>query len=138
MTLLDLFNPEMKGEGHRWSLNNGPFFFFCFCFFRVTGAAYRGSQARGQIGAAAPSSPRRPRPSPSHSHARSKLPLQPTSQLTATHFNPLSEARDRICIFMNTSRICYYMTETPQRWTLFREAAALWKNGQNGASAESI
>ena len=53
------------------------FFFLTFCLFRATPLAYGGSQARSLIGAVA-SSLRQ-----SHSNARSKLCLQPTSQLKA-------------------------------------------------------
>ena len=48
-----------------------------FFFFRATPMAYGGSQARGLIGATAPSLPH------SHSNARSELRLRPTPQLTA-------------------------------------------------------
>ena len=41
----------------------------------------------------------------------SELHLQPIPQLKATLIpNPLSEARDRICIFMDSSRICFCCT----------------------------
>ena len=49
-----------------------------FCCFRAAPLAYGGSQARGQIGAAAA------RLHQSHSNARSKPCLQPTPQLMAT------------------------------------------------------
>ncbi len=55
--------------------------FFFFCLFAISWAApaaYGGSQARGQIGAAAPGLRQ------SHSNAGSELRLQPTPQLTAT------------------------------------------------------
>ena len=57
------------------------FFFFFFCLFgfsRAAPAAYRGSQARGLIGAAAAAGLHQ-----SHSKAGSKPRLQPTPQLTA-------------------------------------------------------
>ena len=54
-----------------------PLFFFFFCFFRATPAAYGDSQARGPIGAAAASLYQ------SHSHVISEPHLQPTHQLTA-------------------------------------------------------
>ena len=61
----------------RWlgseSIESIPFF---FCFFRATLVVYGGSQARGQIRAAAARH--------SHSHTRSKLRMRPTPQLTAT------------------------------------------------------
>ena len=51
---------------------------FCFFFFRAAPVAYRGSQARGQIGAVAVGLHH------SHSNSGSKPRLQPTLQLTAT------------------------------------------------------
>ena len=54
-----------------------PFFFF-FCLFKATLIAYGGSQARGQIGAAAASLHH------SHRNVGSKPRLWPTPQLTAT------------------------------------------------------
>ena len=56
----------------------GLFLFVCLfvCLFRDTRVAYGGSQAKGQIGAAAASH--------SHSHATSKPCLRPTLQLTVT------------------------------------------------------
>ena len=49
-----------------------------FCLYRATPAAYRGPQARGQIGAVATGLHH------SHSNKGSELCLQPTPQLTAT------------------------------------------------------
>ena len=44
-----------------------------------------------------------------HSNARSKLNLQPTPQLTQYQIsNPLSEASDRTCIFMDTSQVYFH------------------------------
>ena len=54
-----------------------PFFFFFFCLFRAAPVACGGSQARGQIEAAAASLYHR------HSHARSGPHLQTTPQLPA-------------------------------------------------------
>ena len=53
------------------------FFFFHFCLFRAAAVAYRGSQARGLIGAVAA------RLHHSHSNVGSELHLRPTPQLTA-------------------------------------------------------
>ena len=53
------------------------FVLFLFLFFRATHVAHGGSQARGRIGAGAPSLRH------SHSKARSELHLWPTPQLTA-------------------------------------------------------
>ena len=67
--------PEPPG---RTSLRCISFFFkFFFCLFRATPTAYGGSQARGQIRAAAASLYY------SHGNARSELNLPPTSQLVA-------------------------------------------------------
>ena len=60
-----------KGE------NNQFFFFLVFCLFRAAPTAYRGSQARGLIGATAAGH------SHSHSNTRSEPCLRPTPQLTA-------------------------------------------------------
>ena len=56
------------------------FVLFCFCLFRAVPAAYGGSQARSQIGAAAAGLHR----SHSHSNAGSELHGQPAPQLMAT------------------------------------------------------
>ena len=62
--------------------------------------AYGDSQARGQIKAVAASLHH------SHSNTRSEACLKPIPQLTAMpNPNPLSEARDRTCILMDTSQI---------------------------------
>ena len=74
------------------------FFFFFFLLFRATFVAYGGSQARGQIRAAAVS--------PHHK--------QDPSQVCDLHHpsqqcwmpNPLSKARDQTHISMDTSRAC--------------------------------
>ena len=52
-------------------------FFFVFCLFRATPAAYGGSQAKGPIGAAASGLHH------SHSNTGFELHLRPTPQLTA-------------------------------------------------------
>ena len=69
----------------KWSLTlSFPFFLFLlFVFF----LSYGSSQARGQIGAAASS-------------------LHHSSQQHRV-LNPMSEARDWICILMETSQVCY-------------------------------
>ena len=78
-------------------------FLFLLCLFRNTPKAYGGSQARGQIGAVAASLCH------SHSNSRSKPHLQPTPQLMTTlnPFHPLSAARDRTCILVDASQICF-------------------------------
>ena len=75
-------------------------FFFFFCFYRVTPVAYGSSQARGWIGATAASLHH------SHSNARSEpvCDLHPISWQRWIP-NPMSEARDRTCILMDTSLI---------------------------------
>ena len=58
--------------------NNSHFILFClFAISWATPAAYRGSQARGRMGAVTAGLHQ------SHSNARSELHLQPTPQLTA-------------------------------------------------------
>ena len=60
--------------------HTSSFFFFFFClyaFSKTAPLAYRGSQARGLIGAVAPGLCQ------SHSNPESELRLQPTQQLTA-------------------------------------------------------
>ena len=80
-------------------------FIYCFFFllFRSAPAACGSSQAKGQIRATAAGL--------YHSHSNSGFEphLQPTPQLKATldSSNPLRKARDRICIPMNTSWICF-------------------------------
>ena len=95
------------------------FFFFFFLFlFWATPVAYISSQARGRI--------------------RLQLPAYPTATATGDPsrscdlyhssqqcqiFNPLSEARDQICILMDDSQIHFHWatTETPLRacWNIF-------------------
>ena len=71
------------GDWERWDLNPFSFLFFflflfgLFAFSRAAPAAYRGSQARGPVGAVAAG------PHQSHSSARSELHLRPTPQLMA-------------------------------------------------------
>ena len=60
------------------SSNTRFWFGLVFCLFRAAPAAYRGSQARGQIRATAAGLYH------SHSNARSESHLRPTLQLTAT------------------------------------------------------
>ena len=80
------------------------FFFFClFAFSRATPAAYGDSQARGQIGAVAPSLHR------SHSNTRSR-PYRDLQHSSRQHriLNPLSKARDRTCVLMDASQIHFH------------------------------
>ena len=67
-------------------------FFFFFCLFRATPAAYRGSQFRGQIRATAAGL---------HHSSRQRWII-----------NPLSEARDRTCILMVLSQIHFRCSTT--------------------------
>ena len=78
-----------------------PFFSFLFSFFRATRVAYRISQARGRIRAAAVSL--------RHSHSTWDLSCicEPHhSSWQHQSLNPLSEARDRTHILMITGRVC--------------------------------
>ena len=76
-------------------------FFFVFCLFRVASVAYGCSQARGPIGTAAAGLHH------SHGNAISEPRLCPMYSLRQHWIlNPLSEARDRNCVIMDTSRVC--------------------------------
>ena len=79
------------------------FFFLLFFFFpRARPEVSGSSQTRGQIWTTASFLCH------SHSSTRSKLCLQPTLQLRQHRIlNPLIEARNRTCILMATSRVCY-------------------------------
>ena len=78
---------------------HGSVFCFLVCF-RAASVAYGSSQVRGWIGGIAVSLHH------SHGNARPELRLLPTPQLMAmpNPLNPLREARDGTCIFMDTSR----------------------------------
>ena len=76
------------------------FFFFFLSLFRAAPIAYGGSQASGQIRAVATS----------HSHSRRTPDLSGPCNLCCSLeqcqiLNPLSEARDRICILMDISQV---------------------------------
>ena len=89
-----------------------PLFFFFFCLYRAAPLAYGGSQARGWIGAIASGLHH------SHNNTRSEPHLWPVSQQRQI-LNPLSEARDGICVLMDTSQICFRcaITGTPSSTT---------------------
>ena len=75
----------------------------CFVFFRATPMAYEGSQARGWIRAAAAGLCH------SHSNAGSELVYNlHHSSWQCQILNPLSQARDRTCILMDVSQICFH------------------------------
>ena len=69
-------------------------FFFLFLLFKAAPVAYGNSKARGQIGAVATGLCH------SHSHTRA----EPT--LKCWILNPLSKARDRTHVLMDTSWVC--------------------------------
>ena len=76
-----------------------------FCLFRAAPVAYGGSQAKGQIRAAAADLRH------SHSNAGSKPRLKPIPQLMAMWIpNPRIVAKDQTHILMNTSWICFHCT----------------------------
>ena len=68
---------DKKQKINKTETNSKDFFCFCFLIFRATPAAYRGSQAGGQIGATAASLYH------GHSNVGSELHLRPIPQLTA-------------------------------------------------------
>ena len=77
------------------------FIIFLFLFMALP-VAYGSSQARGQIEAAAAGLCH------SHSNWGSELRLQPTLQLVAAPtLNPQCDTKDRTCILMDTSWVCY-------------------------------
>ena len=89
-----------------YSLLSSAYTLFFFCphlapfsvfLFRATPAAYGTYQGRGRMGTAAAGLCH------SHSNTRSKLHLGLTPQWQCQILNPLSEARDQICILMDTS-----------------------------------
>ena len=87
--------PQMRY--HLTSFRTDFFFFF---LFRAAPEAYGSSQARGWIRTATASLHH------SQSNAGYKPHLQPTQQLVAMlDPNPLSEARDWTCIFMDTTQV---------------------------------
>ena len=69
----------------------------CVCLFRTAPMAYGGSQARGQIGAVTVG--------PCHGHSNTGS--EPHPRNTPQLLNPLSEARDRKCVLMDASQICF-------------------------------
>ena len=78
--------------------------FFCFLFFwlfRAAPLAYGGSQARGCIGAAAAYTTAIATPDPS-----CVCDLQHSSRQRRIR-NPLSKTRDRTCVLMDASQICF-------------------------------
>ena len=78
-------------------------FYNFFFFLRAALMAYGGSQARGLTGAAAAGLYH------SHSNAGSELHLRPTPFLWQRHIlNPLSKARYRTHVFMDTSWVRYH------------------------------
>ena len=76
--------------------------FYFFCLFRAAPKAYEGSQARGLIRAVAAGLHH------SHSDVRSE-PVCDLHRSSRKHriLNPLSEARDRTHVLMDTSLVCY-------------------------------
>ena len=83
-----------------------------FWLFRATPAAYGGSQARGWIGATVASLCHRPA-TPDLSHVC----YLHHSSWQCQILNPLNEARDRTCVLMDVSQICFCwaMTGTPHK-----------------------
>ena len=103
----------LSGDGHLGSFHisvrllkriSAIVSFFLYVF-RAAPAAHGSSQARGHIGAVATGLHH------SHSNARSEPSLRSaytTAHSNAGLFNPLSEARYRTLILMDTSRVRYH------------------------------
>ena len=77
-------------------------FFFAFGLLRAVSAAYGSSQARGQIGATAAGLQH----SPCHARSSRVCDLHHSSRQCQIP-DPLSEARDRTRILMDTSQVCH-------------------------------
>ena len=79
------------------------FFLFCFVFAlsRAAPTARGGSQARGRIGSCS----HRPTPEPQQRRIQAMSAAYTTAQGNARSFNPLSKARDRTRILMDTSQV---------------------------------
>ena len=86
-----------KGVQHS-AIYKGKIFFF---FLRASHAAYGSYQARGRIGAVAASQYY------SHSNVGYKAWDPYCSSQPCWILNPLSEARDRTCVLLDTSRVHY-------------------------------
>ena len=86
-------------------------------YFRTMPEAYEGSQARGWIVVAAAGLYH------SHSNRGSQPHLHPTPQLMATPdqiLNPVIEARDWTCIFMDSSQVRFcWATRTPMEHFMY-------------------
>ena len=107
-----------------------------FCFFRATAEAYGNSQARGQIRVTAARLCHNYKQwDPSHvcylhhSSQKSRIP------------DPLSEARGRTSILMDTSWICFHCAPTgtpkvPSPPPLFRLPCSLWNSRLSGTKSE--
>ena len=80
----------------RWSGTTPAFYFFILLLFRATPTVYRGSQARGQIRAAAAGLRH------SNSDPSQVCDLHHSSQQRQI-LNPLSKVRDRTCILKDPS-----------------------------------
>ena len=101
-------------------------FFFFFCFFRATPVVYGGSQARGRIGATAAGLTHRETRGLSH-----VCDLYHRSRQRWIH-DPLSKARDRTCILIDTSRIHFHCATTGTPKYIFKLLFYLIRNGLTG------
>ena len=82
-----------------------PFFFFFFflVIFRAAPMAYGGSQDRGQIGAASAGLHHSPQ-----QHQIQATSVTCTTAVPSNVLNPLSKARDRTCVLVDTSQVRYH------------------------------
>ena len=116
------FDENRKVSCHWPYLWSFGFYFILFCFlpFRAVPVAYVSFRARGWIRAIPAGLCH------SHSNRGSNLCLQPTPQFMAVILNPLSEARDWTCIFMDTSRTHFLLGHNGNS-VFFDLVFPLWK-----------
>ena len=96
----DMLHQMVCREGNKGEVRLILETFLFFWLFRAVPEAYGGSQARGPMGAIAASLHH------SHSHARSELLCKLHSSWQRQILSPLSRARDRTLVLMESSQVC--------------------------------
>ena len=100
---IDSYDPHR--QKHFGVLNFFLIFFFFFCLFRATPAAYGSSQARGQIRAIAASLYHSPTATKDLSYICN---LHKSQQCWI--LNPLNKGRDQTRVLMDTCGVCFHWT----------------------------